>query len=676
MTKFFRFTVAALFPATGLFAQTNNAINLNFMDTTVRPQDDFYNYVNGNWMKVTQIPADRSRWGSFDQLAEFTDSVSLNILKKSIAQSYPKGSEGQKISDLYASFMDMDTRNKQGITPVLPYLKKVDAVKTFADLQNLLQDFTPIGLNPFYGYGVEASFNNSNENAVYMGDVDLGLGRDYYQKTDEKSQKTLQDYTHYLSKLLTVFGYKNPDKTAADVVAFEKQLAGELLTVEQLRQPTLLNNPYSVKDLAKFSNNVNFAKYLTNLGVNTDTVIVPEKKYYEDFDKNFNSQNLQLLKDFVKTSIIRSAAGSLTKELDDINFDFYGKTLRGQKEQRAMDKRGMQVVNGSLGEAFGKLYVAEVFPAEAKANAKELIDYLKKSFAVHINNLTWMSPETKQKSLDKLSKFTVKIGYPDKWRDYSTLEIVSVKNGGSYFQNRLNVELYNYNRYKNRVGKPVDKTEWDMTPQTVNAYYNPLNNEIVFPAAILQPPFYDYKADAAVNFGGIGAVIGHEMTHGFDDEGSQFDAQGNLKNWWTVNDRTKFDSVTHALALQYDAYQPLPNSPDVHVNGQLTLGENIADLGGVSISHTALQMYLKDKGAPGLIQGFTPDQRFYMSWATVWRTKITDQAVTNQVKTDPHSPGYFRAIGPLENVDAFYKAFDIKEGDKMFKPKNERIVIW
>jgi putative endopeptidase len=656
----------------GLFAQ-NNAINQDYIDKTVRPQDDFYNYVNGNWMKTTQIPSDRSRWGSFDQLHEFTDSVSLNILKKSLTQSYSKGSEGQKIASLYNSYMDMETRNKQGLTPILSYLKKVDQVKTFTDLQKLLIELTPIGMNPFYSYRVDADFSNSNKNAIYLDDVSLGLGRDYYQKNDEKSQKTLSDYTHYLSQLLKVIGYKNPEKTASEVVDLEKKLAGNLLTVEQIRDARLQNNPYKVTDLGKLSKNISFANYLSALDVKTDTVIIPEKKYYENFDQNINPENLSLLKDYIKASIIRNAAGSLTQELNDINFNFYGKTLSGQKEQRSLDKRALTGINGLVGEAFGKLYVAEVFPPEAKTNAQELINYLKKSFVVHINNLAWMSPATKTKALEKLDKLTVKIGYPDKWKDYSELEIKSVKEGGSYFQNRLNAIKFNYNRDKEKIGKPVDKTEWFMSPQTVNAYYNPPYNEIVFPAAILQPPFYDYKAAAAVNFGGIGAVIGHEISHAFDDSGSQFDGEGNLKDWWTPQDKEKFEAAIKSLTEQYNAYEPLPG---LHINGQLTLGENIADLGGVAISYDALEMYLSDKGNPGKIDNYTPQQRFYLSWATIWRTKITDEALINQIKTDPHSPGYYRAIAPLENVDGFYKAFGIKRGDKMFKPKDKRIVIW
>ncbi|CVK15716.1 putative endopeptidase [Apibacter mensalis] len=672
MKRFILFITTALIPFTGTYAQ-KHGINEQYMDKKVRPQDDFYNYVNGNWMKNTQIPSDRSRWGSFDQLREFTDSISLTILKKSINQKYLKGSEQQKIKDLYNSFMNMDARNKQGITPIYPYLTKVDQVKNISDLQKLLIEFTPLGMNPFYEYSVQSDLNNSNKNAVYLNDVTLGLGRDYYQKNDEKSKKTLQDYTNYLSKLFKVIGYKQPDKTASDIVAFEKQLASNLLTVEQIRNAQLQNNPYSFTSLSNLSKNINLTDYFLKLGVQVDTVIIPEKKYFENLDKNLTAQNISLLKDYIKISIVRNAANSLTKELDDIHFDFYGKTLSGQLEQRSMEKRALTSINSLVGEAFGKLYVAEVFPEEAKRNAKELIEYLKKSFAIHINNLKWMSQPTKQKALDKLSKFMVKIGYPDKWKDYSNLEIKSIEEGGSYFQNQLNAVVFNYQRNKNKIDKPVDKTEWLMSPQTVNAYYNPSYNEIVFPAAILQPPFYNYTADAAVNFGGIGAVIGHEISHGFDDSGSQFDGDGNLKDWWTPMDKEKFEAATQALEKQFNAYEPVLG---LHINGKLTLGENIADLGGVAIAYDALQLYLKDKGNPGKIDNYTPEQRYFLSWATIWRTKNKDEALINQIKTDPHAPGYYRAMAPLENVEGFYKAFNVQKGDKMFKPKKERIIIW
>ncbi len=347
--------------------------------------------------------------------------------------------------------------------------------------------------------------------------------------------------------------------------------------------------------------------------------------------------------------------------------------MQGQQEQRSMDKRGLQVVNGTLGEAFGKLYVDKYFTPEAKQQMETYISYLLKSFKEHINNLEWMSPETKVKAQDKLSKFTVKIAYPDKWRDYSKLQLQSPSEGGSYFKNQEKISAWYYQRSLDKIGKPVDKTEWGMAPQTVNAYYSSSNNEIVFPAAILQPPFFNFKADPAVNFGGIGAVIGHEISHGFDDSGSRFDGDGNLNNWWTDSDRKNFDVKVGQLAAQYDKYEPVPG---IHVNGKFTSGENIGDLGGVAVAYDALQMYLKDHGNPGLISGFNQDQRFFLSWATVWRNKSTEKYMTNQVKTDPHSPGYFRAFGPLVNQDSFYKAFDIKPTDKMYVAPENRIKIW
>jgi putative endopeptidase len=409
------------------------------------------------------------------------------------------------------------------------------------------------------------------------------------------------------------------------------------------------------------------------LGVKYDKVIVGEINYYKNLDKFINPANLSLIKDYMKFHLLSGSASYLSKDLDAKRFDFYGKYLRGQQEQRAQNKRAFELINGSLGEAFGKLYVEKYFPAEAKAQMVELIDYLKKSFAQHINNLAWMSSTTKEKALTKLNKFTVKVAYPDQWKDYSKLTILSENEGGSLYKNLQNITAWQYQKDLAKIGKPVDKSEWGMTPQTVNAYYNPLNNEIVFPAAILQPPFFNPKADAAVNFGGIGAVIGHEITHGFDDSGAQFDSEGNLTDWWTPEDKASFEKATKSLAAQYDKYEPVKGT---FVNGTFTNGENIADLGGVNIAYDALQMYLKDKGTPGLIDGFTQDQRFFLSWATVWRTKQTEKAAVSQVKVDPHSPGYFRAFGPLVNTEAWYKAFDVKDGDKLYKKPEERIKIW
>ena len=648
-------------------------LNLFYMDTTVRPQDDFFNYVNGNWMKTAEIPADKSSWGSFNALREDVDNSSLEILNKILTDKFAAGSEGQKIQSLYGTFMDWDKRNADGINPIKGDLQKIDNIKTVADLQNYLTAATKTGDNPFYAWRVGADMKNSVMNAVYLGGASLGLGRDYYQKENEANAKTLAEYKNYLAQLFTTIGYKNADQTAQRVVAFEKQLANDMLTNEQNRDANLRYNPKTLPELSKLVTHVNLPKYLADAGVKTDKVIVSELKYYQNMDSWMNERTLPLIKEYMKARMISSNAGNLDKTLDDLNFNFYSKYLQGQQEQRAMNKRGLGIINGVLGEAFGKLYVDQYFPAEAKQQMETYIDYLKKSFKQHIDENDWMSPETKLKAQDKLAKFSVKIAYPDTWKDYSKLQLTGPAEGGTYYKNLQNITAWQYAKNLEKVGKPVDKTEWGMAPQTVNAYYSGSNNEIVFPAAILQPPFFNFKADPAVNFGGIGAVIGHEIGHGFDDSGSRFDGDGNLNNWWTDADRKNFDAKVGQLAAQYDKYEPVKGS---FVNGKFTSGENIGDLGGVAVAYTALQMYLKDHGDPGLISGFTQDQRFFMSWATVWRTKSTEQYMVNQVKTDPHSPGYFRAFGPLVNQDSFYKAFDIKPGDKLYKAPEERIKIW
>ncbi|GEN77653.1 M13 family metallopeptidase [Chryseobacterium hagamense] len=648
-------------------------LNLAYMDKAVRPQDDFFSYVNGNWVKTTQIPSDKASWGSFNALRENVDDASLDILNKILSESYQAGSEGQKIQNLYASFMDTGKRNAEGLSPIRGDLAKIDAIKNLNDLQKYLLEATKVGDNSFYGWRVGADMKNSTMNAVYLGGPDLGLGRDYYQKVNEANTKTLAEYQSYVAKLFGVLNYKNADAAAKNVVDFEKQLTNYLLTLEQNRDANLRYNPKNVSELPALVKNVNLPKYLKEAGVNTDRVIVGELKYYQNMDSFLTQKNLPLLKDYLKYHLINGNASNLDENLEKIRFDFYSKYLQGQKEQRPMNKRGLSLVNGVLGEAFGKLYVEKYFTPEAKAQMETYIDYILKSFKTHINDMDWMSPETKVKAQEKLSKFTVKIAYPDKWKDYTQLKVESPQAGATLYSNLQNVAAWQYQRSLDKVGKPVDKSEWGMTPQTVNAYYSGSNNEIVFPAAILQPPFYNPKADAAVNFGGIGAVIGHEISHGFDDSGSRFDGDGNLNNWWTDADRKNFDAKVAQLASQYSAYEPVKGS---FVNGKFTSGENIGDLGGVAVAYDALQMYLKDHGNPGPISGFTQDQRFFMSWATVWRTKSTDQYMTNQVKTDPHSPGVFRAFGPLVNQDSFIKAFDIKPGDKMYKAPQDRIKIW
>lgn len=649
-------------------AQTHQAINLSYMDKSVRPQDDFYNYVNGNWMKTVEIPSDKARWGSFDELRENTDNTVLHILKESLTQKFAPGTDGQKIADLYKSYIDFAKRDQLGIAPIQPYLKKIDAIQNINDLYNYLVEVGSEGGNPFFGAYVSAHMKNSDVNAVYLGGGGLGLGRSYYQKVDEKNTETLGQYSTFISSLYSKVDPKTRDLKGPKVLAFEKQIASYLKTIEESRDAQKRYNPVAVKDLGKMVKNVDVAKYIKTLGFTADTVIIGELKYYENLDKIINQQNLPQIKEYLKFGVMNGATGYLTKELDELSFDFYGKLLRGQKEQRALDKRGLEFVNGTAGELLGKLYVKENFPPEAKAACEEMVQYLISSFRTHIEDLDWMSADTKVKALEKLSKFKVKIGYTNKWKDYSKLTV-----GSSLFDNIKNLSKWSFQENLAKQGKPVDKTEWGMTPQTVNAYYSPLYNEIVFPAAILQPPFYDYKADAAVNFGGIGAVIGHELSHGFDDSGSQYDGNGNLNNWWTPADKEKFEKAANALVAQFEAFEPVPG---VFVNGRFTLGENIGDLGGSSVAFDALKAYLKDKGNPGLIDGFTQEQRFFLSWATIWRTKTTDEFVINQVKTDPHSPAQYRAFAPIINLDAFHEAFDTKPGDKLYKAKEDRIKIW
>jgi len=677
-----KLTLALIFLA-GIYSQhaeaqigdtsSDKGLDLSLMDKSVRPQDDFYNYVSGIWMKTAKIPSDKPTWGSFNKLAEDTDNNSMKILNSLLKDKFPEGSEGQKIQDLYASYMNLEKRNAEGIKPIQGNLSKIDAIKNLKDLQNYLISVTKEGENNFYGWGVYADLKDSKMNAVYLGDATLGLGRDYYQKENEKNTEAIAEYQKYVASMLKELGYKNGDAAAKGIVDYEKSIAKTYLTNEQSRDNTLQYNPQTMDELTALVKNVNLPEYLKKVGVNTEKVIIGELGYYKNFDKLVNAQNLPIIKDYLKFHMINGSASYLSEKLGDMRFAFYGKYLRGQQEQRALNKRGFELINSTLGEAFGKLYVDKYFPAEAKAQMVELIDYLKKSFAVHINDLTWMSSVTKGKALDKLNKFTVKVAYPDKWKDYSKLNILSENKGGNLYTNLQHITTWRYEKDLAKIGKAVDKSEWGMTPQTVNAYYNPVNNEIVFPAAILQPPFFNAQADAAVNFGGIGAVIGHEMSHGFDDSGAQFDADGNLVDWWTPEDKANFEKATKTLAAQYDKYEPVKGT---FVNGTFTNGENIADLGGVNIAYDALQMYLKDKGNPGEISGYTQDQRFFLSWATVWRTLSSEKYMINQVKTDPHSPGYFRSFAPLINVDAFYKAFDIKQGDKLYKSPQERIKIW
>ena len=461
---------------------------------------------------------------------------------------------------------------------------------------------------------------------------------------------------------------------AEKILALETALSKPRLDRVERRDRRKSYNPMTLSDLSKITPSINWNNYFTKIGLSkVDTVIVSQPKYMAALETIFKENKVDDWKAYMRWSLLNRASSQLSTEIENANWEFYGRTLTGAVKQRPLDERALQTINGTVGEALGKLYVEKKFPAEAKAKAEKMIKNIFLAFENRINNLSWMSAETKVSALAKLHKSRIKIGYPDKWKDYSALTIKSPEEGGTYFDNVKNMAKWRFNENIADLSKPVDKEKWGMSPQTVNAYYNASNNEIVFPAAILQPPFYNYQADEAVNYGGIGAVIGHEISHGFDDSGSRYNADGNLVDWWTAEDLKQFSALTGALAAQYSALEPLPGT---FVDGKFTLGENIGDLGGVNAAYDGLQLYLKANGNPGLIDGYTPEQRFFISWSTIWRSKMRDEALKNQVKTDPHSPGMYRAYVPLQNIDTFYQAFDIKPTDGMYIAPEKRVRIW
>ncbi len=684
MNKKFMFLPATLLmiATSTVQAQTPSAeshgINLEYMDKNVKPGDDFFRYVNGEWFDKTEIPADRTRWGSFDELRQNTDIDALTILKEAVNnKKLDPNSDQMKAVNVFKTYLDLDTRNKLGITPIQSTLDQINKIKNANDIVALLKEKMPEGGLGFFGLYVSSDALDSNKNTIYVSPGSIGLpDRDYYVSTDADSQDKKQKYEVHVARMLQFLGIDEASakKQAAQVVALETKMAEARLDRVERRDRRKTYNPMSVAELQKLTPTVNWNNYLVAAGLkNVDQVVVSMPKYMETLENIFKTASADELKAYLRWTLINKNTGVLTTAIDEANFDFYSKTLTGAIAQRPIEERALQIVNGTVGEALGKLYVEKKFPAEAKEIAKEMVDYVFKAFENRINNLPWMTPATRKGAIEKLHKSTVKIGYPDKWEDYSKLEIKSIENGGTYYENMKNVARWRFAKNMADYGKPVDKTKWGMSPQTVNAYFNPTNNEIVFPAAILQPPFYDYKADMAVNFGGIGAVIGHEISHGFDDSGSRYNADGNLVNWWTDDDLKQFTGLGGALADQYSSLEPIP---DTFVDGKFTLGENIGDLGGVNAAYDGLQLYLQDKGRPGLIDGYTPEQRFFISWGTIWRTKMRDEAIKNQVKTDPHAPGMYRSYVPLQNVDSWYKAFDIKPGDKLYISPENRVKIW
>ncbi|MDG6477034.1 M13 family metallopeptidase, partial [Glaesserella parasuis] len=655
MKKTLSFSLIAL--ALGLTACTTKTYQSTLtegVDNGVSPQQDFYRYVNGKWVDTAQIPSDRTSWGTLAELNELNEKRSVELLQAVISNpNFANDEKAQRLKALYQSYTDLTAREKLGLSPIQADLSRIERIKTFAELEQYLINETKQGNEMLFGWSVFAHLKNSRQNAIYFSNDSLGLSNDYYQKDTPENRKTLQLYQDYVAQMLHFAQVKNPKQKAKAIVEYEKAIAKTLFTNEQRRDIQKRYNPLSINELAKASKHINLANYLNAVGVNTEEVIVWEPNFLKQFDQLINPQNLALIKDYLRFKTISNASTYLNKALDDANFAFYGKQLVGQKQQRPLDKRALRLINNQIGQEFAQFYVEKFFPATAKKDLLEMAGYLVKAYHQRIDNLSWMSAETKAKAKVKLDKFIVEVGYPNKWKDYSQLHLKTVEQGGSLYANLREIAKWNYQEALSKIGKPVDLNEWGMLPQVVNASYSPLMNRIVFPAGILQAPLYDMNADPAVNFGAIGAIIGHEITHGFDDSGSKFDGDGNLKEWWTAEDRQKFEALADQLVAQFDKFEV---APKIFVNGRFTLGENIADLGGLSIAYDALKRYERDHGVTPILENFTPDQRFFMSWTRSWRNKATVQALTHQVKSDPHAPGQYRAFAPVLNISGFHNA--------------------
>ena len=648
-----------------------SGIEMANMDTSVRPQDDFFRYVNGTWLATTEIPADRTNTGVFMDLRDKArEDVKAIIEDVSSKTDLEPGSDEQKVADLYNSFMDTEKLNQLGMSSLEEELARIGAI---VDKDELSAYFARSGINggggPFNIY-IWVDAKDSTRYVTYMWQSGLGLpDRDYYFNEDERSVELREAYVVHVEKMFELAGLDDPAGSAERMMALETALAEHHWTTVENRDSEARYNLFAFDELGTLGDGVNWPLYLAEAGIASEKdIIINQPSYVEEFNKIFAATSLNDWKTFLRWNLLNNYASYLDSSLDDQNFDFYGRTLEGQKEQRPRWKRGVDVVSGSLGEVIGKVYVKRYFPPEAKARMVELVGNLSAAYGEAISELDWMGPETKAAAQVKLEKFTPKIGYPDRWEDYSTLDIVA----GDLVGNVMRANRFGFELFRGRLGGPVQKWIWVMSPQTVNAGYVPTQNEVIFPAAILQPPFFNMEADDAVNYGAIGAVIGHEMGHGFDDQGSKYDGEGNLENWWSDEDREKFKERTQKLVDQFARFQVFD---DLNVNGELTLGENIGDLAGLTISYRAYQISLDGREAP-VLDGMTGDQRFFMGIGQAWRFKATEEAMRNRIQTDPHSPPEFRVNGPLPNMPEFHAAFDVQEDDGMYLPPEQRVKIW
>jgi predicted metalloendopeptidase len=650
-----------------------SGIDKRFFDDKVRAQDDFFRHINGGWLSKVEIPADKSSWGAFNELQEATREQLRGIIEAAVKDKTKQhGSEAQKIADFYNSFMDEKKLETLGLKPLAGEFKRIDALTDKSQVPALMAHFNRIGIAAPFDAQVHQDAKDATRYIVDVGQSGLGLpDRDYYLKDDDKRLvEARTKYVAHIEKMLTMAGDKHAAQAAKDILALETALAKVQWTKVENRDPVKTYNRVEFTKLPELAPGFDWKAWMKDYGIagKIDYLVVSQPSYFTGFAKVLQDTPLQTWKTYFRWHALSGNASLLSKKFDQEHFAFYGTVLRGVPQQEPRWKRAIHLVEGGIGEAVGKLYVEKYFPPESKARMDKLVANLLEAYRRSIETLDWMGPQTKKQAQLKLSTFNPKIGYPKRWRDYSALEIVP----GDLYGNARRATEFEVQRNINKLGKPIDRDEWLMTPQTINAYYNPELNEIVFPAAILQPPFFNPKADDAVNYGAIGAVIGHEISHGFDDQGSQYDEKGNLRDWWTKEDHEKFAQRTAMLVKQYNAYSPVPG---YNVNGELTLGENIADNSGLAIAYKAYKISLGGKEAPQL-DGLSGDERFFMGFAQAWRGKVRDQAMIVRIKTDPHAPNEFRANGTLRNQDAYYQTFNVKEGDKMYLPPEQRVRIW
>ena len=650
----------------------DKGIEIANMDTTYVPGDDFYMYATGGWQEANPIPDEHSRYGTFDKLRENNQEQVQGLIEELGAEDHQQGTNAQKVGDLYSMGIDEAKLNAEGYEPIKPILAEIEAATSKEDIVRLMAEINKFAASPFFGFGVGPDTKNSTMNIAHIYQSGIGMGgREYYTEQDDKSKHLRQEYVNMMRAQFQNIGYTEADaaKAASAAMAIETELAENHFTKEERRQPEKNYHKIKFVDLEKEVAPFNWAYYFEQVGANgLEDLNVSQIEPVRAAINIIEKESIENLKSYLNWIVIRSSANYLSDDFVNTSFDFYGKTMSGSKEIRPRWKRSIDAVNGALGEAVGQLYVERYFPEEAKERMLTLVNNLKESLGERISNLEWMSDETKEKAHEKLSTFIVKIGYPDKWKDYSSLEVKD----DSYYANMKRASEFRYNEMMDDLGKPVDKTKWHMSPQTVNAYYSPSSNEICFPAGILQPPFFYMNADDAVNYGGIGVVIGHEMTHGFDDQGRKFDKEGNLNEWWTAEDAANFDERAKVLVDYFDNIVVIDT---VRANGTFTLGENIADHGGLQIS---LNAYNKTKEAQSgkAVDGFTPEQRFFLSYATLWGGNVRDAEILRLTKIDPHSLGKWRVNGALPHIDAWYDAFDIKESNTMYLPKEKRASIW